>query len=67
LSIDKDDCDVDGSDKNDLDKDGSGLNRLGAQSGLIAQSAYGLLNETDLLTAHYLGQRVAQVSKKFAG
>jgi len=44
----------------------AGLNRLGAQSGLIAQSADGLLNETDLLTAHYLGQRVAQVSKRFA-
>jgi hypothetical protein len=66
LSIDKDDCDVDGSDRNDLDKDGSGLNRLGAQSGLIAQSADGLLNEMDLLIAHYLGQRVAQVSKRFA-
>jgi len=47
-------------------QDGGGLNRLGAQSGLIAQSADGLLHETDLLTAHYLGQRVAQVSKKFA-
>ena len=44
----------------------AGLNRLGAQSGVIAQSADGLLHETDLLTAHYLGQRVAQVSKKFA-
>ena len=45
----------------------AGLNRLGAQSGLIAQSAYGLLNETDLLTAHYLGQRVAQVTQKLRG
>ena len=42
-----------------------GLNRLGAQSGLVAQSADGLLHETDLLTAHYLGQRVAQLSKRF--
>ncbi|MCS4308525.1 multimeric flavodoxin WrbA [Rheinheimera pacifica] len=46
---------------------GSELNRLGAQSGLIAHSADGLLDETDLLTAHYLGQRVAQLSKKFVG
>ena len=45
----------------------AGLNRLGAQSGLIAQSADGLLHETDLLTAHYLGQRVAQLSKRFVG
>ncbi|HBS82209.1 NAD(P)H-dependent oxidoreductase [Vreelandella alkaliphila] len=41
-------------------------NRLGAQSGLIAHSTDGVLNETDLLAARYLGQRVAQVSKKFA-
>ncbi|WP_198361463.1 hypothetical protein [Halomonas sp. N3-2A] len=41
-------------------------NRLGAQSGLIAHSIDGVLNETDLLAARYLGQRVAQVSKKFA-
>lgn len=47
-------------------QNGGGLNRLGAQSGLIAQSTDGLLHETDLLTANYLGQRVAQLSKKFA-
>lgn len=41
----------------------AGLNRLGAQSGVIAQSADGLLHETDLLTARYLGQRVARISK----
>lgn len=41
-------------------------NRLGAQSGLIAHSKDGLLNETDLITANYLGQRVARVAKKFA-
>ncbi|MCL5424031.1 MAG: flavodoxin family protein [Gammaproteobacteria bacterium] len=40
-------------------------NRLGAQSGLIAHSVDGALNETDLLAARYLGQRVALVSKKF--
>ncbi|HEY0924972.1 flavodoxin family protein [Rheinheimera pacifica] len=44
----------------------AGLNRLGAQSGVIAQSADGVLHETDLLTAHYLGRRVAQLSKRFA-
>ncbi|WP_460860047.1 flavodoxin family protein [Rheinheimera gaetbuli] len=43
----------------------AGLNRLGAQSGLIAHSADGVLHETDLHTAHYLGQRVAQLSKRF--
>lgn len=42
-------------------------NRLGAQSGLIAHSKDGVLNDTDLMTAHYLGQRVALVAKKFAG
>ncbi|WP_213999815.1 flavodoxin family protein [Arsukibacterium sp.] len=40
-------------------------NRLGAQSGLIAHSTDGALNETDLITAHYLGQRVAIVAKRF--
>ncbi|AQU82752.1 MULTISPECIES: flavodoxin family protein [unclassified Halomonas] len=39
-------------------------NRLGAQSGLIAHSVDGVLDETDLLAARYLGQRVAQVSKR---
>ncbi|MEH8015703.1 flavodoxin family protein [Rheinheimera muenzenbergensis] len=42
----------------------AGLNRLGAQSGLIAQSADGVLHETDLLTARYLGQRVAQICNR---
>ncbi|RUR55831.1 flavodoxin family protein [Vreelandella populi] len=41
-------------------------NRLGAQSGLIAHSVDTELNETDLLTARYLGQRVVQVGKKLA-
>ncbi|ABE54707.1 NADPH-dependent FMN reductase [Shewanella denitrificans OS217] len=41
-------------------------NRLGAQSGLIAHSKDGILNEIDLNTAHYLGQRVAHIVKKFA-
>lgn len=39
-------------------------NRLGAQSGLIAHSVDTDLNETDLLAARYLGQRVAKVGKK---
>ncbi|KKO44465.1 flavodoxin [Arsukibacterium ikkense] len=41
-------------------------NRLGAQSGLIAHAKDGRLNEIDLITANYLGQRVARVTKKFA-
>lgn len=41
-----------------------GTNRLGAQSGVIAHSADGLLHETDVLTARYLGRRVALNSKK---
>lgn len=41
-------------------------NRLGAQSGLIAHSADGVLDDTDLLAARYLGQRVAQVSRRLA-
>ncbi|GAA0704241.1 hypothetical protein GCM10009022_32500 [Vreelandella titanicae] len=41
-------------------------NRLGAQSGLIAHSVDGVLDDTDLFAARYLGQRVMQVSKKFA-
>lgn len=40
-----------------------GLNRLGAQAGLIAQATDGEVHKMDLLTARYLGQRVAQVSK----
>lgn len=41
-------------------------NRLGAQSGLIAHSKDGELNQIDLNTANYLGQRVANVAKRFA-
>lgn len=40
-------------------------NRLGAQSGLIAHSTDGVLNEMDLITASYLGQRLANLAKKF--
>ncbi|MEN3158616.1 flavodoxin family protein [Alkalimonas sp. NCh-2] len=37
-------------------------NRLGAQSGLIAHSADGSVHKTDLITAQYLGQRVARLA-----
>lgn len=40
-------------------------NRLGAQSGLIAHSPDGGLNEADCQTAHYLGCRVAQLTRAF--
>lgn len=40
-------------------------NRLGAQSGLIAHSMDGNVHKTDLITAHYLGQRVASLAKRF--
>lgn len=43
----------------------AGLNRLGAQSGLIAQSTDGVLDEADLLSAQYLGQRAALLSKRY--
>lgn len=46
--------------------DAEGRNRLGAQSGLIAHSKDGELNDIDLITAKYLGQRVANVTKRFA-
>ncbi|MDP5133258.1 MAG: flavodoxin family protein [Paraglaciecola sp.] len=46
--------------------DAEGRNRLGAQSGLITHSKDGELDTTDLVTANYLGQRVANVAKKFA-
>lgn len=42
-------------------------NRLGAQSGLIAHSPDGELNDADCLTARYLGQRVAQTAQAFRG
>ncbi|WP_448550190.1 flavodoxin family protein [Thalassotalea fusca] len=45
--------------------DPDNLNRLGAQSGLIAHSIDGQLDELDLKTAQYLGLRVAQMAVKF--
>ena len=43
------------------------LNRLGAQSGLIACSADGAMHADDLNTACYLGQRVAQLAQRQRG
>lgn len=51
-----------------LDTGGSApeqLNRLGAQSGLIAQSADGSVHAVDSLTAKYLGERVTRIAKGF--
>lgn len=41
------------------------LNRLGSQSGLIAQSADGILHPTDKKTAVYLGKRLATLTQCF--
>lgn len=41
-------------------------NRLGAQSGLIAHTDNGVLHEVDLVTAHYLGRRVAELATRFS-
>lgn len=42
--------------------DSAGLNRLGAQSGLVACSGDGQLDPIDLQTAQYLGSRVARLA-----
>lgn len=42
--------------------DAEGRNRLGAQSGLVAHDAGGRVHEVDLVTARYLGQRVAKLA-----
>lgn len=41
-------------------------NRLGAQSGLIAQSEDGKVVQADLLTARYLGERIANLAARFS-
>ncbi|BFM05672.1 flavodoxin family protein [Halioxenophilus aromaticivorans] len=41
-------------------------NRLGAQSGLVAHSADGVVHSGDLASAVYLGQRVARISQQLA-
>ena len=43
-----------------------GRNRLGAQSGLVAQSRDGVLDPLDLDTAAYLGRRVATLAKRYS-
>lgn len=42
------------------------LNRLGAQSGLIAYSISGEVEEVDMLTAQYLGSRVSKLAQILA-
>lgn len=42
-------------------------NRLGAQAGLIVRAVDGAIEEPDLQTAFYLGQRVVRVVSRFAG
>ena len=41
-------------------------NRLGAQSGLIAHASDGKVHEQDVITATYLGKRIADLTCKFA-
>ncbi len=43
------------------------LNRLGAQTGLIACSSDGAIHTDDLNTARYLGERVAQLAQRQRG
>jgi len=44
-----------------------GLNRLGCQIGLVSHNPEGSVHECDLDTAHYLGKRVATITKACAG
>ncbi|MFC7421642.1 flavodoxin family protein [Iodobacter arcticus] len=46
--------------------DEQGRNRLGTQLGIAAQSSDGQVNPIDLMTAHYLGKRVAQIALKMS-
>ncbi|MEJ2793487.1 flavodoxin family protein [Iodobacter sp. LRB] len=46
--------------------DEQGRNRLGTQLGVAAQSNDGQVNAIDLMTAHYLGKRVAQIALKMS-
>lgn len=43
-----------------------GRNRFGTQMGVTAQSTDGQLSEIDLITASYLGRRVAQIAKRLS-
>lgn len=47
--------------------DPQGRNRLGAQSGLIAHTKDNTVNEVDLVTAKYLGLRVAKLVRRYSG
>lgn len=42
--------------------DPHGRNRLGTQLGLATHAADGMLDDADLVTAHYLGKRLARVA-----
>lgn len=46
-------------------EDAEGRNRLGSQSGVIAQAADGALPASDLATARHLGRRVADLAARF--
>ena len=46
--------------------DPEGRNRLGAQSGLIAHSKDNILNKIDLVTAKYLGLRIAKLAIRYS-
>lgn len=46
--------------------DQHGRNRLGSQIGLASQPVDGALPSSDLATAHYLGRRLADVTRSFA-
>ncbi len=48
-------------------EDAAGRNRLGTQVGLASQAADGKVAADDLLTATYLGRRVATLVKRFNG
>jgi NAD(P)H dehydrogenase (quinone) len=45
-------------------EDPQGRNRLGSQIGLVSQSANGLVEPSDLITASYLGNRVAALAAR---
>jgi NAD(P)H dehydrogenase (quinone) len=47
--------------------DPQGRNRLGAQLGLVSQSTNGFVPDVDLITARYLGARVARKALLLAG
>ncbi len=46
--------------------DDAGRNRLGAQGGLVAHSADGKVDPSDLDTARYLGRRVTDLARRLA-